>query len=169
MFAMGAKTQPDENSERLFKIGQDVTETCYLSYQSNPSKLGAEWTSVGNDALNYPDRAYLLRPETVESIFYMWRYTHDEKYREWGWNVVQALESKCKDDAGYHGLENNGNPHDRQESFFLAETLKYLYLLFEDDSVIPFDEYVFNTEAHVLSIRGYGRRSDSNKWVPLPY
>ena len=33
---------------------------------------------------------YLLRPETVESYFYLWRVTHDQKYRDWGWEVVQV-------------------------------------------------------------------------------
>jgi hypothetical protein len=57
---------------------------------------------------------------------------------------------------------------DRQESFFLAETLKYAYLLFTDDDVIPLEKYVFNTEAHPVSVRGHGRRSDPAKFVPLP-
>jgi len=39
------------------------------------------------------------------------------------------------------------------ESFFLAETLKYLYLIFSDDDVLPLDEWVLNTEAHPLKIR----------------
>jgi hypothetical protein len=44
---------------------------------------------------------------------------------------------------------------DKMESFWLAETLKYFYLLFEDDpDVIPLDQYVFNTEAHPLPIWG---------------
>lgn len=38
------------------------------------------------------------------------------------------------------------------QSFFLAETLKYLYLLFSPPSVISLDEWVFNTEAHPLKI-----------------
>jgi mannosyl-oligosaccharide alpha-1,2-mannosidase len=41
------------------------------------------------------------------------------------------------------------------ESFFLAETLKYFYLLFEDDpNVLPLDQWVFNTEAHPFPIWG---------------
>jgi len=48
----------------------------------------------------------------------------------------------------------NPTKDDVQQSFFLAETLKYLYLLFSDDSVLPFDKWVFNTEAHPLPIKG---------------
>jgi len=43
---------------------------------------------------------------------------------------------------------------DVQQSFFLAETLKYLYLLFSDDSLMSLDEWVYNTEAHPLPIKG---------------
>ena len=43
---------------------------------------------------------------------------------------------------------------DVQQSFFLAETLKYLYLIFSDDDLVPLDKWVFNTEAHLLPIEG---------------
>lgn len=49
-------------------------------------------------------------------------------------------------------------------SFWIAETLKYLYLLFEDDeSVLPFEEYVFNTEAHPLPIDPTVAKIGNNK------
>jgi mannosyl-oligosaccharide alpha-1,2-mannosidase len=34
----------------------------------------------------------------------------------------------------------------------LAETLKYLYLLFREDDLVPLDKWVFNTEAHPFPI-----------------
>jgi endoplasmic reticulum Man9GlcNAc2 1,2-alpha-mannosidase len=40
------------------------------------------------------------------------------------------------------------------ETFFLGETLKYFYLLFGENDVLPLDKYVFNTEAHPLPIIG---------------
>ena len=105
----------------------------------------------------------MLRPETAESYFIMWRITHDEKYREWGWQMIQALDKNCKskDGGGYSGIRNvwshsdsNVQKDDVQQSWFLAETLKYLYLLFCDDDVISLDKWVFNTEAHPLPIKG---------------
>ena len=88
----------------------------------------------------------------------MWRLTHDQKYRDWGWEFVQALEFNCRTNHGYSGIKNvYAIPvqHDNiQQSFFLAETLKYLYLLFSDDSLLSFDDWVFNTEAHPLPILG---------------
>jgi hypothetical protein len=104
----------------------------------------------------------LLRPETVESLFVLWRTTHDPIYRTWGWAIFEAFVRYCRiPGGGYSGLRdvrktdinNDGDGHiqwsnwsDKMESFWLAETLKYLYLLFEDDHVISLNDFVFNTE-----------------------
>ena len=68
----------------------------------------------------------------------------------------QAIEQECKTASGYSGIRDvtkASSPKDnKMQSFFLAETLKYLYLLFTDSTVIPLDQYVFNTEAHPLSL-----------------
>ena len=70
--------------------------------------------------------------------------------------ATQALEKHCRVDSGYVGLKDvfQANPpkDNVQQSFFLAETLKYLFLLFSDDSVLPLDQWVFNTEAHPLPV-----------------
>ena len=54
----------------------------------------------------------------------------------------------------YLYFQASANQDDVQQSFFLAETLKYLYLLFSDDDLIDLKEWVFNTEAHPLPIGG---------------
>ncbi|KAI9342840.1 glycoside hydrolase [Obelidium mucronatum] len=170
MFSMGALASKTQEWEKHFDIGKNVTETCWLMYNRSKTGIGGE-NSVG-ETLVLANPTYILRPEAIESMFYMWRFTHDPIYRERAWIIVQALEKHCKDEAGYHGLQNanSANPGaiDRQESFFLAETLKYLYLIFADDDTIPLEKYVFNTEAHPLSVRGHGRRADPSEFVPLP-
>ncbi|KAJ3572182.1 hypothetical protein NP233_g3263 [Leucocoprinus birnbaumii] len=100
---------------------------------------------------------YMLRPETVESLFIAYRLTGDERYREHGWNIFQAIERHCRVDTGGYATILNVDEiptqkEDKMETFFLSETLKYLYLLFSDDTVIPLDQYVLNTEAHPLPI-----------------
>jgi len=99
---------------------------------------------------------YILRPETLESLMILYRTTGDEVYRERGWEIFQALEKETRVDGGYSGLNDvrrvNGTRIDRMETFFLAETLKYLYLLFSPIDVIPMDQFVFNTEAHPIPI-----------------
>ena len=69
---------------------------------------------------------------------------------------LQVLEKNCRVHHGYSGIRDvysSQSPKDDvQQSFFIAETLKYLYLLFSDDSVLPLDQWVFNTEAHPLPV-----------------
>ena len=59
--------------------------------------------------------------------------------------------------SGWTALPDVDNPRkhdDKMESFVLAETVKYFYLLFDPDDKVPLDKYVFNTEAHPLRILG---------------
>ncbi|KAH9852168.1 seven-hairpin glycosidase [Lenzites betulinus] len=99
---------------------------------------------------------YLLRPETVESFYIMWRTTGDVVWRERGWAVFSAIEKEAKTTSGYASVfsveSSPARLKDEMPSFFTAETLKYLYLLFEDEELIPLDRWVFNTEAHPLPI-----------------
>lgn len=70
----------------------------------------------------------------------------------------QNIEKFCRVGAGYCGIRDVSqvpvSHDDVQQSFFLAETLKYLYLIFSDDTLIPLDHWVFNTEAHPLPVIG---------------
>jgi len=50
------------------------------------------------------DTGNVLRPETVESLYYMWRLTGEQRYREWGWEIFQAFQDHAKGEAGYHSL-----------------------------------------------------------------
>ncbi|KAJ7212097.1 glycoside hydrolase [Mycena pura] len=100
---------------------------------------------------------YMLRPETIESLFLAYRLTGDEKYRNWAWDIFQAIEQHCRVDTGGYATVINvdevpSRKEDKMETFMLSETLKYLYLIFADASVLPLDKYVLNTEAHPLPI-----------------
>ncbi len=98
--------------------------------------------------------AYALRPEIIESAYYLYTRTHDEKYLKMGQKIFNDLKLYCKDSFGYAEVSNvmTKEKSDREHSFFFAETLKYLYLLFEAarPGHFKFDEYIFNTEAHPL-------------------
>ncbi|XP_040572363.1 mannosyl-oligosaccharide 1,2-alpha-mannosidase IA [Lepeophtheirus salmonis] len=162
MYALAAKEEKDANSERWMNIGAGITNTCHESYDRTSTKLGPEAFRFTDGAearaLKQNERYYILRPETFESYFVMWRLTHDEKYRQWGWEAIEAIEKNCRSSGGYSGVKNvyqdNGAKDDVQQSFFLAETLKYLYLLFSDDSLVSLDHWVLNTEAHPLPVKG---------------
>ncbi len=95
----------------------------------------------------------------IEAYFYLWRVTRDPKYREWAWDAAMAIEKFCKTESGYSGISDvyaSGKSirhDDVQQSFFFAETLKYLFLIFSEDEVLPLDKYVLNTEAHLILIQ----------------
>nr|AAG48160.1 class I alpha-mannosidase 1A [Aspergillus nidulans] len=97
-------------------------------------------------------RQYLLRPEAIESVFIMFRLTGDPSWREKGWKMFQAVDKATKTELANSAISDvtvdNPRPVDSMESFWLAETLKYFYLLFSDPSLVSLDEYVLNTEAH---------------------
>ena len=113
----------------------------------------------------------LLRPETVESLLVLWRVTGDARYREWGWQIFESLEAHAKVPSGGFSPVKDVTAsrlrlEGRMESFFTAETLKYLYLLFGDGAQYRLDEFVFNTEAHPLRI--HPEYEWGAKWGSVP-
>ncbi|ODM92560.1 Mannosyl-oligosaccharide alpha-1,2-mannosidase isoform A [Orchesella cincta] len=165
MFALGAHVDPtNKNAVRDAEIGRNFTNTCHESYIRTATKIGPEVFRF-NDEVEAEgqfdsDKAYILRPEVMESYLVLYRLTNDTKYRDWGWDAAQAIEryTKAGPGRGYSGIRNvdSTNPakDDVQQTFFLAETLKYLYLLFSTNDLISLDQWVFNTECHPLPIKG---------------
>jgi ER degradation enhancer, mannosidase alpha-like 2 len=94
---------------------------------------------------------YPLRPEIVESAFYLHRLTKDPRYIEMGRTFFESIRRYCRTDSGYTVLKSVATKEkgDLMPSYFLAETLKYFYLLFSEEPV-DFQKVVFNTEAHPL-------------------
>nr|XP_028579119.1 mannosyl-oligosaccharide 1,2-alpha-mannosidase IA [Podarcis muralis] len=160
MFVLGADGAPVDKTGRHIELGAEIARTCHESYDRTSMKLGPEAFrfdgGVEAIATRQNEKYYILRPEVIETYMYMWRFTHDPKYRQWGWEAVEALEKYCRVDGGYSGVRDvysNRQTHDDvQQSFFLSETLKYLYLLFSEDDLLPFEHWVFNTEAHPLPV-----------------
>jgi glycosyl hydrolase family 47 len=95
---------------------------------------------------------YPLRPEIIESAFYLHRYTKDPRYIRMGITFFESIMKYARVEAGYTTLKNvvTKEKGDLMPSYFLAETLKYLYLLFSTDNTFDPDRVVFNTEAHPL-------------------
>ncbi|KAL7202572.1 hypothetical protein ACSBR1_034106 [Camellia fascicularis] len=176
--AMNANLLTFEDLENL-KLAESLAETCFEMYSVTSTGLAPEIAYFnteghseegpdgGNKSSKYvhdiiikhADRHNLLRPETVESLFVLYRITGDLKYREWGWEIFKAFEKYTKvETGGYTSLDDvtvlPPRRRDKMETFFLGETLKYLYLLFGDNNVIALDEFVFNSEAHPFPIKG---------------
>ncbi|EUC44343.1 glycoside hydrolase family 47 protein [Bipolaris oryzae ATCC 44560] len=165
-----------EKPLRTFALA--LLEGCHHAYTSTPTKIGPEiWSWTPKFSYDNPlfapetprqkkeasttgiwsrDTAYKGRPEYVESIFYAWRITGEKRYRDWAWDAFSAFEKHCKAPFGYAQLadvydttsKDETRWVDMQESFWAAETLKYLWLTFSDVEVASLDSWVFSTEGH---------------------
>jgi hypothetical protein len=153
------------DSESHLDLAKELVNTCYEMYRRMPTGLSPEVAGMNTHAgakediyINFGTQHNLQRPETVESLFYMYRATKDKKYQEWGWEIYQSFEKYTKLAEGYASINSVRRPEnpgyrDKMETFYLAETLKYLYLLFSDDpELMSLDKWVINTEAHPLPI-----------------
>jgi ER degradation enhancer, mannosidase alpha-like 2 len=96
--------------------------------------------------------SYHLRPEIIESTYYLYHYTGDPEYRHRGEKMFDDFVRYCRTDSGYAALADVTSKQqlDEMESFVLAETFKYFYLLFASPGTLEFDKVIFNTEAHPL-------------------
>jgi predicted alpha-1,2-mannosidase len=112
---------------------------------------------------------YQLRPEIVESTYYLYHYTHDAQYLRMGRTLFDDFKKYCRTDAGYAALKDvvKKQKRDSMESFVFAETFKYFYLLFAPPKALDFEHIVFNTEAHPLR-RTWGDAGAASAIAPVP-
>ncbi|KAI0457384.1 glycoside hydrolase family 47 protein [Xylaria acuta] len=175
MFGLGGKIfQIPEH----VAIGEKLTKGCVWTYDAMPAGImpeafnllkcqsldpcewnQEEWEIVGDTKLkpgfsSVPDARYLLRPEAIESVFLMYRMTGNTDYQEMAWKMFQAIRKATKTNLAFSAIQSvrvtDTVKDDSMESFWLAETLRYFYLIFSSPDLINLDEYVFNTEAHPL-------------------
>ncbi|KAI5475259.1 class I alpha-mannosidase, glycoside hydrolase family 47 protein, partial [Pseudohyphozyma bogoriensis] len=216
MIQLGAKLL--EREEEDLSWGVNVTNACVWAYEVMETGVGPEahtffeeddedrW--LGNSKSPFAEKKLagrppgvkemdgrgMGRPETIEAVFYSWRISGDEKWRERGWDMFTRWVEATVVEAGFAGLKDvndkEGEKVDEMQSFVLAETLKYYYLLvgfptfpylhskslgadltasarvcsvplqFSPPDLISLDDYVFNTEAHPLRIVKPGGRGD---------
>ncbi|KAK6357990.1 maturation of Asn-linked oligosaccharides protein [Orbilia blumenaviensis] len=159
--------------------GLQLVEGCRATYAKSPSGIGPE--RFGWDESLVPSNQreffarngwyysgeidYRLRPEVIESYYHAWVVTRDDKYRDWAWEAFVAINRTCRTEHGFTSIsdvsrEDGGNKDDKQESFWFAEVLKYLFLIFNEEGIqakenIGFvpgknQKWVFNTEAHPI-------------------
>ncbi|KAF5910938.1 hypothetical protein HPG69_000902 [Diceros bicornis minor] len=132
MFALGADGSRMDKAGHYLELGAEIARTCHESYDRTALKLGPESFkfdgAVEAVAVRQAEKYYILRPEVIETYWYLWRFTHDPRYRQWGWEAALAIEKYCRVSGGFSGVKDvySSTPthDDVQQSFFLAETLK---------------------------------------------
>lgn len=173
MLALGGKLLdiPDHVT-----LGRQVTDGCIWAYKNSRYNITPEiftmmpcdsdtdctWDQARFDARAEDKRfpgftsivnaKYDLRPEVIESVFYLYRITGDESLLDDAWDMFQAIEKYTRTEFANAAIADvtadKLHLEDNMESFWLGETLKYFYLIFSDPKLINLDDFVFNTEAH---------------------
>ncbi|KIW76384.1 hypothetical protein Z517_11130 [Fonsecaea pedrosoi CBS 271.37] len=156
-------------------IGARLTQGCVYAYNAFPTGImpeifrmrpcpsfeRCEWDAdqasetLPEGFASVPDRSYSLRPEALESVFLLYRTTGNVELQNAAWKMFKSIQAATETEyanAAIDDVTTSGKPsqRDSMESFWLAETLKYLYLIFSPPDLISLDDYVLNTEAHPL-------------------
>ncbi|ORY12102.1 alpha-mannosidase IC [Clohesyomyces aquaticus] len=152
------------------EVGRKVGEGCAWAYKNSPIGIMAEESSLsacpsldpcefkgsGSGFTGFSHPVFYLRPEAIESIFYLYRVTGNSSYQDVAWEMFQAIDKNTKTEFGNAALQDmtrqNPPKDDSMQSFWLAETLKYLYLIFSEPELGSLDDFVYNTEAHPFRI-----------------
>jgi mannosyl-oligosaccharide alpha-1,2-mannosidase len=163
MVALGSRIS---NSTEELETARKLTDGCVWGYDNTPSGImpdfshvepcadanACNWSGEGNGFTTVDDASYQLRPEAIESVFIMYRLTADPIWLEKGWKMFEAISKHTKTEIAHARLINVMDEHpaheDSMESYWLAETLKYFYLLYSEPELVSLDDYVLNTEAH---------------------
>lgn len=175
MFVMGLQRKLLDSviqGHDVLRVAEGLGEACWQMYATSSTGLAGENTRFDSRGAHpVPGRRfYIQRPEAVESFWYLFRFTGDSKWQTYGTRIFKAIESNCavhNGEWGYSGLLDDGNQDDKQQSFFIAETLKYLYFLHSptpaagENDFMDSTKWILNTEAHPLKVGlGYYSTND---------
>ncbi|KAI1338365.1 glycoside hydrolase family 47 protein [Xylariaceae sp. FL0016] len=181
MFGLGGKLF---NIAEHVEIGERITKGCVWAYDAMPTGImpeifnmlkcetlepcefdEEEYQRDGAKDLkkgfkNARDPRYLLRPEAIESVFLMYRMTGKSEYQDMAWRMFQAIRAATETELAFSSIKSvkvtDTVKSDSMESFWLAETLRYFYLVFSPPDLINLDEFVLNTEAHPMRRPSHG-------------
>lgn len=155
----GARTQTHSGALDAFlpavlALGGDTARAARLMVSMNRlwTTFGVEPEEMDYSTMTIVYPGYPLRPESIESTYYLYVLTGDPRWQQMGGAMFDALDRAARTDAGFASLANVTTKEKRDEmpSFLLAETLKYAYLLYAPASTLDLRTVVFNTEAHPL-------------------
>jgi mannosidase alpha-like ER degradation enhancer 2 len=125
-----------------------LQEACFTMW----NKYGIEPEDFDYVKMDAARPRYFLNPEIMESAYYLYRATGNDRYLVMGKTFLEDLKRYCRVPGGFAELKSvvTMEKSDHMDSYFLAETLKYLYLLFAPPETLDFSTTTFNTEAHPL-------------------
>jgi len=148
---------------RHLRLADELVTSCTRLYAQQNTGLMPECVTFGTGRAVSCDARYRLGPESVESLFVLHRLTGLRKCRDYAWTIFRATERACRVENGYatsaDACKEPPKHEDLMDSCLLAETLKYLFIIFSASDLVPVDVWVFNTETHPLRVWTPGRSS----------
>lgn len=148
-------------------LGEQLTETCHDAANHTATGLPPQQFQVdpnstsSNRTFNQLTGPYWLSPYLAESYFTLYRTTRDPKYREYAWELVQAIKRHAKAKHGYSAVKDVTRVPsvklDYQPPYFIGSTLKYLFLIFvnpDQPNAVPIGKWVFTSAGQPLPIYG---------------
>jgi len=155
--ALAAHRLPAKDVEAWWlPTAEELVRGCYESFHRTDSGLAPESLEFYKAKVVAMNLQYIQRPETLESLFYVYRATGNETYRDWSYNIFHAINTHLKTPWGFAQASDVTELPvplmDKQETFMAAEVLKYALLIQLPASALPLDKYVFTTEAHPVLI-----------------
>jgi mannosyl-oligosaccharide alpha-1,2-mannosidase len=116
------------------RVAEGLAYTCYELYRQTPTGLAPSVVEFSQGKDFEPVAAhYALRPETAESLFHLHALTGQPAYREWAWQIFEAIDKRTRLKDAYGTYKDvyklDYKPKEQMEPYFLSETLKYLYLI----------------------------------------
>jgi len=133
LLALAADYLPEskiDKRENYLNVAKGVGKFCKLMYEASPTKLSAETYNVYGNSMSVGTRYWIMRPEAVESWFILYRKTGDPKYRQWTWELYEAIQKTSWAKFGYSGLNDAtfDSKDNVQQSFFFGGNFE-IYVL----------------------------------------
>lgn len=177
------------------QLGLEFTESCYGTYYGTELHLGPYGFGYADRTGNFTGWKYIstiqrkfynqhgffvsvgfwfIAPEVLESLFYAYRITGMQLWRDLAWNIFQTIKQVADGGTGWLPVVNVNDEssfvNGEQPTFLYAETLNYLYLIFDDENHISLDDYVFTTQGHPFkraSSTGFGKVQGKFPYKPI--
>ncbi|KAI0564091.1 mannosyl-oligosaccharide 1,2-alpha-mannosidase [Gracilaria domingensis] len=146
----------ERREEQWRDVAESITKSCIRMYEQFPGGLGGD-SARYNGKVWITKGAYRLQADLVEALFYMWRSTSDEYYRETAWRIFLNITKECGlNNGAFTVLEEytigNITKGDLMPSEFIGSTLRFLFLTFTNTETLPLDQWVFNRAGHALVV-----------------
>ncbi|CAG9310616.1 unnamed protein product [Blepharisma stoltei] len=130
-------------------LAKRLMETCIHMYLDAPNNLAPNYVQFTRQGMEFEEKGFTILPDIFDGLLHLFRLTGDEMYRKAAYFVYTQIVEKCRSPYGYSNLKTNMELSGVMPDSLLSKTLKYLFLLFNRETFIPVEKYVYTPAGHV--------------------